>query len=105
MGTVTLILKAFSDEEVNAYDAMNKVRKSDAFKFDFPPVIENYFEHTIGSKSHRGMAYYHNVSTIATSGCQIFHIAKPNFGLSQEKLYVEKMYYAMPSYYDEDKVS
>ena len=105
MGTVTLILKAFSDEEINVYDAMNKVQKLDAFKFDFPPVVENYFEHSIGSKSGRGMAYHHNVSTIATSGCQIFHIARPNFGFSKEKLYVEKMLFAMPSYHDEGKVS
>ena len=99
MGVVTFIMKAFGEKDLTAYEAMKRTRQADVV-IDLHPVIEQYFE-----KRNIGMAYHHNISTIATDGCNILHIARPAFTMSKTRLYVENMYYAMPTYVDESEVS
>ena len=95
MGVVTLIMKARSTEEVNTYEAMRRIRQNVEFEIETPPVIDQYF----GQNQRR--RYHHNISTIATDGCNILHIARPDISMSRPRIYVETIYYAMPTYQDD----
>ena len=99
MGVVTLIMKACSTEEVNTYEAMRRIRQNVEFEIETPPVIDQYF----GQNQRR--RYHHNISTIATDGCNILHIARPDISMSRPRIYVETIYYAMPTYQDDTGVS
>ena len=98
MGVVMSIISYFGAEEDNVYDTMRRLRMAEYLDVPLPPTIERYFEKSLIPT----MRYHHNIYTMATDGPSIIRISNPDIGISKSRMYVENLFYAMPSYQPEE---